>query len=146
MFIKDPDPNFISIPDPGVKKKNRIPDSDPQHWFSDAFLFRLATTIFLVFFGKYDWSHFLPLASWITLRTLPSSLVYRRLSPPNPRQRQQNRRRPTGTPTPPTQVTQPLFYSIDVMDLEQFGSVFRIRILMRSSDSGSGSCSFRERL
>jgi hypothetical protein len=30
LFILDPDPDFLTIPDPGVKK---APDPDPGHWF-----------------------------------------------------------------------------------------------------------------
>jgi hypothetical protein len=32
LFIPDPDPDFLPIPDPGVKKWHRIPDPDPQHF------------------------------------------------------------------------------------------------------------------
>jgi hypothetical protein len=30
LFILDPDPDFLTIPDPGVKK---APEPDPEHWF-----------------------------------------------------------------------------------------------------------------
>ncbi len=36
LFIPDPDPDVLSITDPGSRmqgsKRHRIPDSDPQHW------------------------------------------------------------------------------------------------------------------
>jgi hypothetical protein len=32
LFIPDPDPDYLPIPDPG---RHRIPDLDPQHWYRD---------------------------------------------------------------------------------------------------------------
>ncbi len=34
LFIPDPDPDFLPIPNPGSgwSKRHRIPDPDPQHW------------------------------------------------------------------------------------------------------------------
>ncbi len=157
IFIPDPDfsPSRIRIPDPGVKKT-------PDPGSATLIFIRLPVSAGYRTFFSFDiwelknrrvWSvTFSPLASFVTLRTLPTSPVCRRLNPPNPRQRQQNRRRPTGTPTPQTQVALPLsFCNIHVMDKdsEQFGAVFRvrnicirIRICSLHSGSEAGSCFF----